>query len=102
MEETLFKFDKRLGIPIPNLQYHWEDYETNMQQHILMKWESIRGMIPDRIKYLETMINEKQEKLNNEEDFEECCRLNEQIGEIASVINDLWILYRIDQQVTTA
>jgi len=97
---AFFSFDKRLGISIPSLQMSWEFYNDIQQQMILLKWEQIRGNIPDRIKQLEECINEKQEKLNNEDDFERSCLLNNEIAELASTINDLWLYYRTQQHLS--
>ena len=71
-----------------------------MQHAILLKWEQIRGKIPDRIKELEHYINTKQHHLNNEEDFEVSCKLNSEIADLASIINDLWLWYRLTQNVS--
>ena len=95
-----FSFDQRLGIPIPNLQKEWELYSSEQQQQILFEWEQIRGNIPDRIKQLEKLINKKQEELNQEENFERSCLLNSNIAELASTINDLWLYYRTQQDVS--
>lgn len=95
-----FIHDERLGISIPYLERNWEEY-TDAEQHlILMQWETIRGSIPDRIKELECIINEKQQALNDESDFGLSCRLNSEIAEHASIINDLWLWYRTDQDVS--
>ena len=93
-------FNQRLGILIPDLQKDWELYSTEQQQQILFEWEQIRGNIPDRIKQLEQLINERQEELNIEENFERSCLLNSTIAELASIINDLWLFYRTQQDVT--
>jgi hypothetical protein len=98
--EQYFIYDKRLGIPVPKLEKDWEDYSEDEQQTILLQWEHIRGTIPDRIAELEKMINEKQDELSDESDFERSCRLNSEIAELASVINDLWIWYRMNQTVS--
>ena len=95
-----FLFDQRLGIPVPNLQKDWDLYSAEQQQQILFEWEQIRGNIPDRIKQLEKLINESQEELNQEENFERSCLLNNNIAELASVINDLWLYYRTQQDVS--
>ena len=71
-----------------------------MQHAILLKWEQVRGKIPDRIKELEHYINTKQHYLNNEEDFEVSCKLNSEIADLASIINDLWLWYRLTQNVS--
>lgn len=94
-----FLKDNRLGILLPHLDKEWHEYSEDIQQHILLKWEKIRGQIPDRIQDLEHTINRKQAQLNEEDDFARSCRLNSEIAELASVINDLWIWYRINQNV---
>jgi gas vesicle protein len=95
-----FRQNKRLGISLPELEMDWHQYSKETQQKILLEWEKIKGKIPDRIKELESEINEKQEQLNNEFDFERSCQLNSDIAELASIINDLWLWYRMNQQVT--
>ncbi|WLD92368.1 hypothetical protein [Alkalihalobacillus sp. AL-G] len=95
-----FVYDNRLGIKLPELEDTWEDYSKYTQESILSKWESIRGTIPDRIKDIEEEINNKQEQLNAEENFERSCQLNSDIADLASVINDLWIWYRTQNHVS--
>ncbi|WP_017726580.1 hypothetical protein [Halalkalibacterium ligniniphilum] len=92
-----FIFDERLGISLPNLHNEWELYEPHIQEKILFEWEQIRGQIPDRVQDVEKQINEHQRRLYEEEDFERSCMLNSKISELASVINDLWIWFRINQ-----
>lgn len=95
-----FHFDNRLGILLPHLEKEWEEYTVETQQHILFHWEKIRGHIPDRIAEIETIINDKQEQLGNELDFVRSCELNNEISECASIINDLWIWYRMNQGIS--
>ena len=94
-----FIIDERLGIHLPKLDKQWREYKKETQQLILLKWEKIRGQIPDRIIELEKMINKKQEQLDNEANFPRSCELNSDISELASIINDLWIWYRMNQTV---
>lgn len=95
-----FSQNERLGIPIPNLQRDWDDYGEETQEAILFYWETIRGSIPDRIAELEVMINKKQTQLSDEADFGRSCQLNSEIAELASIINDLWLWYRTNQDIT--
>lgn len=95
-----FVYDERLGIHLPRMEYDWETYSKETQALILAEWEKIRGTIPDRIKELETLIIEKQKQLEQEEDFLVSCRLNDEISELASIINDLSIWYRTQPVVT--
>jgi hypothetical protein len=92
-----FTFDLRLGISIPNLNMEWAQYSEETQQAILFYWEQIRGSIPDRIAELENMINQKQAQLSEESNFKTSCKLNSEIAELASIINDLWLWYRANQ-----
>lgn len=98
--EQYFIYNQHLGIEVPNLREEWEDIQKPVQHAILLKWEQIRGHIPDRIKELEHHINTKQHQLNHEEDFEVSCRLNSEIADLASIINDLWLWYRLTQNVS--
>lgn len=99
LDMDCFSFNQRLGIPIPILK-DWELYNAEQQQQILLEWEKIRGHIPDRIKQLEKLINKRQEELNREENFERSCLLNSEIADLASIINDLWLYYRTEQDVS--
>jgi hypothetical protein len=96
-----FIFDDRLGIQLPHLEESWEHYSVNVQQEILITWETIRGKIPDRIVELESYINAKQHELGEEDNFIRSCKLNSEISELASIINDLWLWYRMNQNVST-
>jgi hypothetical protein len=96
---NLFVYNERLGIALPTLVKEWDEYEQHIQEQILLEWESIRGSIPDRIKALEVIINRKQDELSGENDFDRSCELNFEIAELASIINDLWIWYRTNQDI---
>ncbi|MBY6035191.1 hypothetical protein KUV80_00905 [Fictibacillus nanhaiensis] len=96
-----FIMDERLGIAIPNLYQSWEDYEKDEQAYLLLQWEKIRGTIPDRIAEIERQINTLQDQLSVEDNFEVSCELNFKISSLASVINDLWLWYRLNQHVTS-
>ncbi|QOR65836.1 hypothetical protein IM538_18800 [Cytobacillus suaedae] len=100
MDKTIFTFNERLGIHIPVLSKNWDEYNKEKQNAVLLQWEKIRGRIPDRISELEREINQKQAELDNEEDFPRSCLLNSQISELASIINDLWLWYRLNQSVS--
>ncbi|WP_332689845.1 hypothetical protein [Halalkalibacter lacteus] len=67
----------------------------------MAKWETIRGTIPDRVKEIEHEIELVHEQLTNEEDFERSCELNLEMAELASIINDLWIWFRISPTVSS-
>lgn len=90
-----FVFNERLGIPVPNLRLPFEKYSVPKQWDLMAAWEAIRGSIPSRVMELERVIEQKLFALGNEEDFEFSCKLNEEIAETASIINDLHIWYRI-------
>ncbi len=95
-----FKYDKRLKIFLPHLNVNWNQYNLATQNKIVEHWEQIRGGIPDRIHDLEEQINQKQAELNQEDDFNKSCQLNEDIADLASIINDLWIWFRTTQSIT--
>ncbi len=96
---NLFVYNERLGIDLPTLSKEWNEYEKHIQEQILLRWEMIRGSIPDRIKALEVSINRKQDDLSVENDFDRSCQLNFEIAELASIINDLWLWYRLNQNM---
>ncbi|WP_128894749.1 hypothetical protein [Longirhabdus pacifica] len=99
MKEERFRYNDRLGIPIPSLKLMWEEYKSEEQEEILSQWEMIRGGIPDRIKELEAVINRKQALLQDEHDFQISCLLNQDIADVASIINDLHLWYRTHQSI---
>jgi hypothetical protein len=98
--QNMFLYNKRLGISIPVLAHSWNEYTPALQEEILIQWEEIRGLIPDRIAEIERKINNKQAALEEEDNFQKSCQLNEEIAELASIINDLWIWYRTDQDIS--
>ncbi|WP_062199194.1 hypothetical protein [Massilibacterium senegalense] len=98
--EYQFIEDVRLGIALPELNTEWENLSIQTQEQLLAKWEDIRGSIPDRIFELEVIINKKQAELDNEEDFESSCRLNWEIADLASTINDLWLWFRANNNIS--
>lgn len=95
-----FIFNERLGIATPHIIEDWDEISVYTQQGILLKWEMIRGRIPDRIADLENSIRSKQNQLDNEENFKISCMLNSEIAELASIINDLWLWYRTNQDIS--
>lgn len=97
--DKYFVLNDRLGIKLPALHKNWEEYTFDTQQSILLEWEKIRGYIPDRIAELEDLINKKQASLSDESDFKKSCQLNTEIAELASIINDLWLWYRTNQDI---
>jgi hypothetical protein len=98
--QDYFIHDERLGIQLPKSNLDWKHLSVEVQQSILMQWESIRGSIPDRIAGLENHINRKQAQLSEESNFKLSCQLNAEIAELASIINDLWLWFRKNQYVT--
>jgi acyl-CoA reductase-like NAD-dependent aldehyde dehydrogenase len=96
-----FAYDERLGIRLPVLYHDWEDYSPEERATILLKWEEIRAKIPDRIIQLEAIINKKQAQMSEEENFARSCELNSEIHELASIINDLNIWFRVQQDYET-
>ncbi|SFE97926.1 hypothetical protein SAMN05216378_4583 [Paenibacillus catalpae] len=94
-----FEWNERLLIALPVLDVDWEQYSPAEQLVIVEQWELIRGTIPDRVMEFERIINRMQNELFEEENFEESCRLNAEIAEYASRINDLHIWYRTNQEL---
>ncbi|MEC2132538.1 hypothetical protein P9761_10465 [Brevibacillus centrosporus] len=104
MNESLrnhFILDERLGIRLPALDMEWESYSTEERADILLEWEEIRATIPDQIIRIETVIIEKTKQMSEEENFIRSCELNSEIHELASVINDLNIWFRVQQDHDT-
>ena len=99
--KDIFIYDERLGIAIPHLEQDFSTYPSSEQNAILMRWEEIRGIIPERIKEIEGMIEQTLMQLDQEDNFEVSCALNNEMAEYASIINDLWIWYRVDQGIVS-
>ncbi len=96
-----FAYNDRLGIRLPVLNLEWDEYSAEERSDILLEWEEIRSKIPDRIIQLETVITQKQNQLSEEENFLRSCELNSEISELASIINDLNIWFRVQQDYET-
>ncbi|QRG69717.1 hypothetical protein JNE38_11685 [Brevibacillus choshinensis] len=96
-----FILDERLGIRLPALDMEWESYSKEERADILLEWEEIRATIPDQIIRIETVIIEKTKQMSEEENFIRSCELNSEIHELASVINDLNIWFRVQQDHDT-
>ncbi len=94
-----FQYDKRLAIELPVLEQEWEEYSPAERADILLKWEEIRGVIPDRIHQLEKVIIRKQAQLDHEDDFRTACLLNTEIADLAGTINELHLWFRINQDL---
>ncbi|MFC5700443.1 hypothetical protein ACFPVX_04030 [Cohnella faecalis] len=94
-----FRRSDRLGIELPLFSQDWEEMSRERQARILTKWETIRGTIPDHVKRFEERIKALQERLFNEDDFEASCRVNGDIADLASRINDLHIWFRTQQDL---
>jgi hypothetical protein len=94
-----FIFVERLGISVPGLTEDWDSLSRSRQLALLTRWENIRCTIPDHVKRLEEHIKASQLMLDVEEDFITSCRLNSEIAEMASRINDLHIWFRTQQDV---
>jgi len=98
--EDFFALDERLGIPLPQLQKDFDEYTKSEQTEMLLRWEQIRGTIPERIKQIERVIIAKQDELSVENNFVRSCRLNSEIADLASAINDLHLWFRVNQDIT--
>ncbi|MGD6849325.1 hypothetical protein [Rossellomorea aquimaris] len=94
MKNEFFSYNSRLGIHLPRFSKDWPSYSPEEQEIILLEWERVRGMIPDRIQEIEEEIERLQAKLAQEDNFDRSCMINGEISERASEINDLWIWYR--------
>jgi len=99
--ESQFVFSDRLGIAVPRLTATWETFGIERQTALLTRWEMIRGSIPSHVKRFEEQIKIKQQQLFDEADFAASCRLNSDIAELASRINDLHIWFRTQQDLDT-
>ncbi|RJG20370.1 hypothetical protein ABU162_11965 [Paenibacillus thiaminolyticus] len=97
MNRYRFERDERLGIELPVLLVPWDSLSFTEQTEVIARWEDIRSCIPERVKQLEGCIVALQHELNEEERFDASCRLNWDIAELASIINDLHLWFRVQQ-----
>lgn len=94
-----FQYSDRHGIMIPCLANDWDELTWVHQTAILAKWEMIRGNIPEHILRFEEKIRIRQQQLFDEDDFTESCKINGDIADLASRINDLHIYFRTQQDL---
>lgn len=94
-----FVYHEKMGIEIPKVYVEWEELTVNERENLIDRWETIRGHIPDRILALDSEVEKLQSRVYQEEDWEEVCRLFDQISSFASTINELNIWYRKQQEV---
>ncbi|GAX88930.1 hypothetical protein [Effusibacillus lacus] len=92
-----FEYDERLGIKLPKLTVEWEELSPEERHEMILEWEKIKARIPDRIMELEREIDTRQLRVAQEEDWEAVCRLYGEIYSLASIINDLHIWTRVNQ-----
>ncbi|MBP2001303.1 hypothetical protein J2Z69_002346 [Paenibacillus shirakamiensis] len=97
---SVFVYNDRLGIEVPEFDIPFEQFPLQERLHIIEVWESIRGNIPSKIMDLEREIVIRLYDLGEEDNFEASCQINTDIAELASIINDLLIWYRVSADVT--
>lgn len=97
--DTQFRLNDRLGIEVPALTVDWDGLSREKQMSLLSRWENIRGTIPDHVRRFEDRIRKLQTDLFEEDDFATSCRLNSDIADLASRINDLHIWFRTQQDL---
>lgn len=100
LEKYTFEYNERLGIEVPILYTKWEQYSQEEQFHIIYRWEKVRSQIPDRIKELEKMIQQRELKLQVEDDFSSFCQLSREISDLASRVIDLNLWFRTQEEAT--
>jgi hypothetical protein len=84
-----FVYNERLGIQIPVQHREWQEYSRAEQEAMIEQWEMLRARIPDRVKQLEEVIEDRQLKIAVEEDWDRVVALYEDVFAMASIINDL-------------
>ncbi|BCJ86800.1 hypothetical protein [Effusibacillus dendaii] len=92
-----FALNERLGIELPYLHTDWEELSHEERHDMILRWEKIKAHIPDRIMEVEKQIEQRQLQVAQEEDWDTVCRLYEEIYTFASIINDLHIWARVNQ-----
>jgi hypothetical protein len=95
-----FKYNERLEINTPYMYVDWEQLTQEEQYQVIYRWEKVRSQIPDRIKYLEKMIQERELKLQIEDDFQSFCQLSKEISDLASRVIDLNLWFRTQEEST--
>jgi len=92
-----FYEDERLGMEIPQFDdVPFESLPLDDQEHILVRWESIRARIPDRIMHFEHVIEELLQLVHHEEDWDIIASYFAEISDYASRINELNTWRRVD------
>ncbi|MDB5085407.1 MAG: radical protein, partial [Bacilli bacterium] len=94
-----FQFDERLGIELLIVYEDWDAIPKKVREQIIFHWEDIRGRIPDRIKTLDHQLEEIQQTINQEQNWERICDYFTESHTIATIINELNIWYRTQQEV---
>jgi hypothetical protein len=97
--KSQFRYSERHGIRVPCLTNDWDELNLEYQTSLLSEWEMIRGNIPEHVIRFEEKIKVKQQQLFEEDDFDESCRINGDISDLASRINDLHIWFRTQQDL---
>jgi len=101
LKQVEFHYNERLGIELPIFYTQWENLTKEEQHHVIFRWEKIRSSIPDRIKELEIMIAERENKLQVEDHFQTFCQLSAEISDYASRIIDLNLWFRTQEEATS-
>lgn len=91
---SLFRFDERLGISVPDLSLEWTQYSIADRSAVLERWEKERGDIMTRISVFEEEIAQLQEQLSEADDWDETVAIMGRMNDYASRIADLNILFR--------
>ena len=94
-----FQYDARLGIEIPVLEVSGNHYPPVCELIFYYIGNKFAVQLPDRIMKLEATIIYKQNQLDKEDDFPTSCRLNSEIADLASIINDLHLWFRANQEL---
>lgn len=90
-----FVFDQRLDLFVPIKNIPWQALSYDETKAVEVYWETERGKIPTKIKELDRRMEQLQECLSREESFEKACEWNDSLSSLASIVNDLWLWYRI-------
>ncbi|QPC47225.1 hypothetical protein [Mangrovibacillus cuniculi] len=93
--EKYFVYDQRLDLHVPLKTIPWEKLSNDETKAIEVFWETERGKIPTKIKSLDQKMERIQEYLSKEESFKKACEWNDALSNLASIVNDLWLWYRI-------
>jgi hypothetical protein len=97
-----FRFNRRLGIELPDPDMPFENLPRDEQEAVLMHWETLKPAIANRIRDFERRIEDLLFQIHLEDDWDAVVQHFDKITEYASCINELNSWLRVDPQLPPA